>query len=141
MTQDCCAHVRPSFLSGLVCPFSHLSLLVRFFVPQLMKAKQKVKVQIEEVDAKRPSIAGTKHSRTRIAFASDDEDDAGSDNEYQDIEVCGAFFWALSQGRWGGGGGFPLLACATATLAALCTSCCLVSCRLGSRASDLVCHS
>lgn len=44
-----------------------------------------MQVRIEDVDAKRPAVEGTKHSRTHIAFMSDEED--GSDDDYQEIQV------------------------------------------------------
>lgn len=55
------------------------------FILLLQAHKRKVQVRIEDVDAKRPAVEGTKHSRTHIAFMSDEED--GSDDDYQEIQV------------------------------------------------------
>lgn len=46
---------------------------------------QKAKIRIEDVDARRPAVEGTTHSRVHIAFMSDEE--VQSDDDYQDIQV------------------------------------------------------
>eukprot|EP00123_Amoebidium_parasiticum_P001003 comp11963_c0_seq2/m.6654 comp11963_c0_seq2/g.6654 ORF comp11963_c0_seq2/g.6654 comp11963_c0_seq2/m.6654 type:complete len:788 (-) comp11963_c0_seq2:24-2387(-) len=47
--------------------------------------KSKLQVKVDTVDAKRPAVAGTVHTRTHITF---NESDAESDTEYQDLPAA-----------------------------------------------------